>query len=147
MTQLPSSKLVWRNTLPGLFSLLLIFLSNSYLSAQEYPKLILPGDYPDPSIMRDGDDYYMTHSPFTYKPGLLIWHSKDLLNWEPIVRALPDFEGSAWATDLLKYKDTYYVYYPSAGTNWVIWAKDIKGPWSTPVDLKVSGNDPGTYSR
>lgn len=143
MTQLPSSKLVWRNTLSGLFSLLLIFLSNSHLSAQEYPKLILPGDYPDPSIMRDGDDYYMTHSPFTYKPGLLIWHSKDLLNWEPIVRALPDFEGSAWATDLLKYKDTYYVYYPSAGTNWVIWAKDIKGPWSTPVDLKVSGIDPG----
>ena len=30
--------------------------------AQEYPKAILPGDYPDPSIMRDGEDYYMTHS-------------------------------------------------------------------------------------
>lgn len=113
------------------------------ISAQEYPKLILPGDYPDPSIMRDGEHYYMTHSPFNYKPGLLIWHSKDLLNWEPVCRALPDFEGSAWATDLLKYKDTYYVYYPSAGTNWVVWAKDIKGPWSKPVDLKVGGIDPG----
>lgn len=36
--------------------------------AQEYPKAILPGDYPDPSIMRDGEDYYMTHSPFYYAP-------------------------------------------------------------------------------
>ena len=30
--------------------------------------LLLPGDYPDPSIVRDGDDYYMTHSPFCYMP-------------------------------------------------------------------------------
>lgn len=112
-------------------------------NAQEYPKLILPGDYPDPSILRDGEDYYMTHSPFYYKPGLLIWHSKDLISWEPVCRALPEFEGSAWAPDLIKYKDTYYIYYPSAGTNWVVWAKDIKGPWSKPVDLKVGGIDPG----
>lgn len=114
-----------------------------YINAQGYPKLILSGDYPDPSIMRDGEDYYMTHSPFYYMPGLLIWHSKDLVNWEPICRALPEFKGSAWAPDLLKYKDTYYIYYPSAGTNWVIWAKDIKGPWSKPIDLKISGIDPG----
>lgn len=114
-----------------------------YINAQGYPQLILSGDYPDPSIMRDGEDYYMTHSPFYYMPGLLIWHSKDLVNWEPICRALPEFKGSAWAPDLLKYKDTYYIYYPSAGTNWVIWAKDIKGPWSKPIDLKISGIDPG----
>lgn len=34
------------------------------IQTQEYPKVILPGDYPDPSILRDGKDYYMTHSPF-----------------------------------------------------------------------------------
>ena len=53
------------------------------------------------------------------------------------------YEGSAMAPDLLKYKDTYYIYYPAAGTNWVMWAKDIRGPWSLPVDLKVGGIDPG----
>ena len=49
---------------------------------------IFPGDYPDPTILRDGSDYYMTHSNFTYYPGLLIWHSTDLLHWEPIARAV-----------------------------------------------------------
>ena len=112
-------------------------------AAGEFPKAILPGDYPDPSILRDGEDYYMTHSPFYYAPGFLIWHSRDLQNWEPICRALPDYKGSAMAPDLVKFGDRYYIYYPAAGTNWVTWADDIRGPWSEPVDLKVSGIDPG----
>lgn len=122
---------------------LLLLLSFLQMNAQTYPKVILPGDYPDPSIMRDGKDYYMTHSPFYYAPGFLIWHSQDLMNWEPLCRVMPQYEGSAMAPDLLKYKDTYYIYYPAAGTNWVMWAKDIRGPWSLPVDLKVGGIDPG----
>lgn len=111
---------------------LLLLLSFLQMNAQTYPKVILPGDYPDPSIMRDGKDYYMTHSPFYYAPGFLIWHSQDLMNWEPLCRVMPQYEGSAMAPDLLKYKDTYYIYYPAAGTNWVMWAKDIRGPWSLP---------------
>ena len=122
---------------------LLLLLSFLQMNAQTYPKVILPGDYPDPSIMRDGKDYYMTHSPFYYAPGFLIWHSQDLMNWEPLCRVMPQYEGSAMAPDLLKYKDTYYIYYPAAGTNWVMWAKNIRGPWSRPVDLKVGGIDPG----
>ena len=122
---------------------LLLLLSFLQMNAQTYPKVILPGDYPDPSIMRDGKDYYMTHSPFYHAPGFLIWHSQDLMNWEPLCRVMPQYEGSAMAPDLLKYKDTYYIYYPAAGTNWVMWAKDIRGPWSLPVDLKVGGIDPG----
>ena len=120
-----------------------VFTIITTLAAQDYPKAILPGDYPDPTVMREGEDYYMTHSPFYYAPGFLIWHSRDLINWEPICRAMPEYEGSAMAPDLLKYKGKYYIYYPAAGTNWVIWATDIKGPWSKPVDLKVSGIDPG----
>ena len=49
-----------------------------------YENPILGGDYPDPSIVRDGEDYYMTHSSFDYNPGLVVWHSKDLVHWEPI---------------------------------------------------------------
>ncbi|SDP15248.1 Beta-xylosidase [Mucilaginibacter sp. OK268] len=115
----------------------------SILKAQQYPRVIIPGDYADPTIMRDGDDYYMTHSPFYYAPGFLIWHSQNLMNWEPVVRVMPEYEGSAMAPDLLKYKGRFYIYFPSAGTNWVIWADHIKGPWSKPVDLKVKGIDPG----
>lgn len=114
-----------------------------WVYAQEYPKAILPGDYPDPTIVRDGDDYYMTHSPFYYAPGFLIWHSQDLINWKPICRAVPEYAGSAMAPDLIKYKGRFYIYYPAAGTNWVVWADDIRGPWSEPIDLKVGGIDPG----
>jgi xylan 1,4-beta-xylosidase len=45
---------------------------------------ILAGDHPDPSILKDGADYYMTHSSFDAYPGLLIWHSRDLVNWTPV---------------------------------------------------------------
>lgn len=111
--------------------------------SQQYPKAILAGDYPDPSIIREGQDYYMTHSPFYYAPGFLIWHSKNLMNWEPVCRAITEYKGSAMAPDLVKYKEKYYIYYPAAGTNWVVWADNIKGPWSKPIDLKVEGIDPG----
>ncbi|TRX11269.1 family 43 glycosylhydrolase [Flavobacterium gawalongense] len=128
-----------------LFLLLLsiIFCCASTVIAQEYPKAILSGDYPDPTILRDGKDYYMTHSPFYYKPGFLIWHSQDLVNWEPITRVIPEYEGSAMAPDLVKHNGKFYLYYPAAGTNWVVWANNIKGPWSKPIDLKVPGIDPG----
>lgn len=41
---------------------------------------VFAGDYPDPSIIKDGDNYYMVNSSFDYYPGLLIWQSKDLIN-------------------------------------------------------------------
>ena len=85
------------------------------MNEKTYTKVILKGDYPDHSIMSDGNDYYMAHSPFYYAPGFLIWHSQDLMNWEPLCRVMPQYEGSAMAPDLLKYKDTYYIYYPAAG--------------------------------
>lgn len=111
--------------------------------ADRYPKVVLKGDYPDPTIIREGEDYYMTHSPFYYSPGFLIWHSRDLEHWEPVCRAVTEWKGSAMAPDLVKYKGRYYIYYPAAGTNWVIWADQIQGPWSEPTDLKVGGIDPG----
>lgn len=114
------------------------------IKAQRFPQAVLPGDYPDPSILRDGKNYYMTHSPFYYAPGFLIWHSTDLIHWEPVCRALPEYEGSAMAPDLLKYQGRYYIYYPtSTGENFVIYADNIRGPWSKPVKLDVKGIDPG----
>lgn len=107
-----------------------------------YPKAIIRGDYPDPSILRDGADYYMIHSEYNYAPSFLIWHSTDLIHWTPIARALP--EGThAYAPDLTKINGKYYIYYPAGGTNWVTTADNIRGPWSPPVDLKINKIDPG----
>ncbi len=112
--------------------------------ATSYVNPILGGDYPDPSVLRVGRDYYLTHSSFEYYPGLLIWHSTDLVNWERIGHALKRNVGSVWAPDLIKYRDIYYIYFPAGGTNWVITAKDPAGPWSEPIDLKLHGFiDPG----
>ncbi|MBQ9583761.1 MAG: family 43 glycosylhydrolase [Bacteroidales bacterium] len=47
-----------------------------------YANPILAGFYPDPSICRSGDDYWMVNSTFGYFPGLPVWHSTDLLHWE-----------------------------------------------------------------
>ena len=104
---------------------------------------ILGGDYPDPSIVRDGEDYYMTHSSFDYNPGLIVWHSRDLVNWEPISCALQTYLGSVWAPDISKIGDKFYIYFTVHNrSNWVVYADSPYGPWSDPVDLHVGHIDP-----
>ncbi|MGO4378172.1 family 43 glycosylhydrolase [Pseudoduganella sp. RAF19] len=109
---------------------------------------IVPGDHPDPTILKDGDDYYMTFSSFLSYPGAVIWHSRDLVNWAPIGAALHKPLGSVWAMDLVKHQGRYYLYIPASpdgkSSIFVIYADDIRGPWSEPIDLKLSGCiDPG----
>ena len=88
---------------------------------------LLVGNWADPTVLKDGDDYYMTHSSFEFQPGLLIWHSKDLKAWRPITHAVENQEGSIWAPDLIKHDGRYCIYYPAAGTNWVVTADQITG--------------------
>jgi xylan 1,4-beta-xylosidase len=105
---------------------------------------VLAGDFPDPTIVRDGKDYYMTHSSMNYLPGLLVFHSTDLVNWEPISNALTTYLGSVWAPDICKHDKTFYIYFTVAGRgNFVVYADSPYGPWSDPVDLNLGGIDPG----
>ena len=52
------------DTMKKLFLLVVLLISMGTGIWAQFPKAIFPGDYPDPSILRDGKDYYMTHSPF-----------------------------------------------------------------------------------
>jgi xylan 1,4-beta-xylosidase len=110
---------------------------------------IIAGDHPDPTILKDGKDYYMTFSSFYSYPGIVVWHSTDLVNWAPVGPALRQPLGTIWALDLCKHDGRYFIYIPAApdGSNWsiyAIWADNIAGPWSDPVDLKIKGCiDPG----
>ncbi|MFC0681555.1 family 43 glycosylhydrolase [Lysobacter korlensis] len=120
-----------------------------------YVNPVLAGDHPDPTVLRDGDDYYMTFSSFEAYPGLVIWHSRDLVNWTPIGPAITAPIGSVFAVDLCKHGDRYFIYIPVIPTTlapspggppltYVIWADDIRGPWSEPIDLGIRGTiDPG----
>ena len=58
---------------------------------------ILEGDNSDPSIIRQGDCYYLVHSSFVYTPGLVVYKSYDLVNWTPCSIALDKFTGDVWA--------------------------------------------------
>ena len=108
---------------------------------------ILAGDHPDPSVLKEGSDYYMTFSSFEATPGVLIWHSRDLVNWTPLGPALTQYLGSVWAPELTKHGDRYYVYIPvkQPGNDniYVVHASDIRGPWSAPVALNNTRIDPG----
>lgn len=111
---------------------LCLFLAGvSACSAQNYPRCVMAGDYADPSIMRDGKDFYMTHSAFNYNPGFLIWHSQDLVNWEPVCRVTTKQIVDAWAPDLLKHDGKYYLYFPSRGKIYVCTSDRVEGRGAT----------------
>ena len=104
---------------------------------------LLIGNWADPTVLKDGDNYYMTHSSFEFQPGLLIWQSNDLRSWRPVAHAVVNQDGSIWAPDLVKHDGRFYIYYPAAGTNWVVTADRITGPWSKPVSIGAGRIDPG----
>lgn len=112
---------------------------NADLGNGSYLNPIVAGDRPDPSILKDGDDYYMVFSTFESYPALTIWHSTDMINWQPVGPSLTKYIGSIWAPEITKHEGRYYVYIPAKlpghNSNYVVWADDIRGPWSDPIDL------------
>src|SRR6185503_14969566 len=106
-----------------------------------YLNPIFAGDHPDPSILKDGADYYVTFSSFDAYPGLVIWHSRDLVNWRPVTAALRTPIGSVWAPELVKHGGRYFLYiparFPDRRSIYVIHAEHIEGPWSEPIDLHL----------
>jgi len=102
---------------------------------------IFAGDHPDPSILKVGDTYYLTFSTFDAYPGLMIWQSQDLINWQPVTAALTKPIGSVWAPDLAYHNGRFYLYIPARFEEYksiyVIYADKIEGPWSDPIDLKL----------
>jgi xylan 1,4-beta-xylosidase len=109
---------------------------------------VFAGDHPDPTLLRVGDDYYITFSSFDAYPGITIWHSRDLVNWQPVTAALTTPIGSVWAPDLVHHDGRFFCYIPARTPQrrsiWVIHAERIEGPWSEPVDLNLPEHiDPG----
>ena len=126
---------------------------------------ILTGFNPDPSICRVGDDYYIATSTFEWFPGVQIHHSRDLVNWRLLGRALDRVSqldmrgcqnsGGIWAPCLTHADGKFWLLYTNvhhhmAGIvmdtpNYLVTADRIEGPWSEPVFLNASGFDPSLF--
>lgn len=125
---------------------------------ESFTNPILAGFYPDPSICRVGEDYYLVVSSFAYFPGIPVFHSTDLVNWKQIGAVL-DRPEQMDATGLgvsrgifapsIRYHDgQFYVTCTlvDKGGNFVATATNPAGPWSNPVWIpEINGIDPSPY--
>ena len=119
---------------------------------------ILTGFYPDPSICKADDNYYLVNSTFSYFPGIPVFHSKDLVNWNLIGHAMDRAEQlnldgfgvsrGIFAPAIRHHKDIFYITCTlvDGNGNFVITATNPAGPWSKPVWIpQINGIDPSLY--
>lgn len=118
-----------------------------------YHNPIIPGFYSDPSVCRVGDDYYLITSTFEYFPGVPVFHSKDLINWQQIGYCIDRKEQlpkgvNIFAATLRHHKGIFYMIttnlFGRTG-NFYVTATNPAGPWSDPVFIDVPGIDPDLF--
>ncbi|MFV0634107.1 family 43 glycosylhydrolase [Demequina sp.] len=118
---------------------------------------IIPGFYPDPTICRVGDDYYLANSSFEYFPGAPLWHSRDLVTWERVGNILTSreqfVEGASRPSNgiygsTLRHHDGLFYFITTNLSDYgagqlIVTASDPAGPWSAPVWVpQALGIDP-----
>ncbi|MBQ4510962.1 MAG: glycoside hydrolase family 43 protein, partial [Clostridia bacterium] len=126
---------------------------------------VLTGFHPDPCILRVNEDYFLATSTFQWFPGVQLYHSKDLVNWQEIKSPLNRLSqldmhgnpnsGGIWAPCLSYNNGTYYLIYTNVKNfhgifkdthNYLVTTTDIfSGNWSEPIYLNSSGFDPSLF--
>ena len=122
-----------------------------YTMVESYVNPVLPGDHPDPTLLRVGDDFYTSSSSFHFTPYAPIYHSKDLLHWKLISRVVPaSWSGllsdapaaGTWGGTLTYFYDAYWYYFSNTagGGQYFCKATTPLGPWSAPVKVKTTAD-------
>ncbi|TCO06098.1 glycoside hydrolase family 43 protein [Natronoflexus pectinivorans] len=154
--------MIFKKAKTFLSSLLIIIaftMCTSPFETVEVNNPILPGFYPDPSVCKGPNGYYMVHSTFGYFPGIPIFYSPDLINWEQIGHVMhrPDqmkldslsLAGAGMFAPTIEYHDgTFYVACTEVygRGNFVVTATNPAGPWSDPYFFpEVIGIDPSLF--
>jgi xylan 1,4-beta-xylosidase len=116
-----------------------------YNQVKTYVNPVLPGDHPDPTLLRVGDDFYHCGSSFHFTPYLPVYHSTDMVHWEVISRIVPPSatmvsdkpSAGIWQGAITWFYNSYWIYFSSNG-QWFCKANSPKGPWSAPVQVKTN---------
>jgi xylan 1,4-beta-xylosidase len=123
-----------------------------------YRNPILAGFYPDPSVIRADDKFYLVNSSFAYFPGIPIFESRDLVHWSQVGHVIDraselSFDGlgisrGVFAAAIQYHSGTFYVLNTAvdSGGNFIVSAKSAQGPWSDPIWLsQIDGIDPSLF--
>ncbi|WP_206853801.1 glycoside hydrolase family 43 protein [Candidatus Enterococcus mangumiae] len=123
---------------------------------------IIRGFNPDPNILKVGEHYYVIVSSFEWLPGIRVYESTDLINWEHKTDILTDqvslkgnpINGSIWAPQISYSDGRFYLVYTDVKSvarpfkdahNYMMSATNIEGPWENPIYLNSSGFDPSLF--
>lgn len=128
------------------------------LAKGEFQNPILAGFFPDPSITRAGDDYYLVNSSFSFSPGVPIFHSKDLVHWESLGHVLitpkqlplknQRVSRGIYAPTIRYHDGVFYMITTLVDVrgNFLVTTTNPAGPWSEPIELpEVGGIDPDIF--
>ena len=123
-----------------------------------YANPVIPGFHPDPSVCRVGDEFFLATSTFTWFPGVPIFRSPNLVDWELIGHALDRpsqldlSDTGGWSSlgvfaPTLRHHDSRFWMITTNVTNtgarnFFVTAEDPAGPWSEPTFVDVAGIDP-----
>jgi alpha-N-arabinofuranosidase len=125
-----------------------------------YQNPVIPGFNPDPSICRRGEDYYLVTSTFEFFPGVPVYHSRNLVNWEILAYCLDRPEQlplencrasrGIYAPTIRFHDGIFYLTSTNTNTgkdgrrlgNFIVHTRDIRSPWSDPVYVDQGGIDP-----
>ncbi|AEI42946.1 glycoside hydrolase family 43 protein [Paenibacillus mucilaginosus] len=120
----------------------------------QYTNPVLSGFYPDPSICRAGEDYYLVTSSFEYFPGVPVFHSRDLVHWRQIGHCLLTEKqlslanawssGGIYAPTIRCHDGWFYMTTTNVGGigNFYVRSRQPEGPWSDPIPVMQKGIDP-----
>ena len=158
-----------KTTIFKIITIVVLFISGFYLNEAyarqsdngdgTYTNPPLYADFPDPDIIRVGEDFYFATTTFVNIPGLTILHSQDLVNWEYVSHVIDRLDGrpeydmqggtayrsGVFAPSMRYYQGKFYVVVTPVGQNTRIYdANDAHGPWQY-HELDRGAFDPGLF--
>jgi beta-xylosidase len=118
-------------------------------SFKTYMNPVIPGDHPDCTLTKIGNDFYTTGSSFNPTP--VIYHSTDLVHWEavaqPVSAAWSNYgdspSGGCWGGQMVYYNNKYWDFFSRSNSMYFVTADDIKGTWTLPTLMKCPSIVPG----